>query len=187
MQRSITRIRTSHVGRLPPPKGWEDMPGRLASAEITDPAVIAAQITPAITETVKRQVEVGIDCIGDGEFWTARSLAIIPRTSLALRRARWRWASRPPPGTRPASATNFPISTSTWTMPETLFLVPGEKPMPPVTARVVARSPVKIEGARSHQSPARHLQRRDRALGYRGRGGFRGGARTGLARPFHLQ
>jgi hypothetical protein len=38
MQRSITRIRTSHVGRLPPPKGWEDMPGRLASAEITDPA-----------------------------------------------------------------------------------------------------------------------------------------------------
>jgi len=146
MQRSITRIRTSHVGRLPPPKGWEDMPGRLASAEITDPAVIAAQITPAITETVKRQVEVGIDCIGDGEFWTARSLAIIPRTSLALRRARWRWASRPPPGTRPASATNFPISTSTWTMPETLFLVPGEKPMPPVTVRVVARGPVKSKG-----------------------------------------
>jgi hypothetical protein len=30
MQRSMTRIRTSHVGRLPSPKGWEDMPGRLA-------------------------------------------------------------------------------------------------------------------------------------------------------------
>ena len=44
MQRSMTRIRTSHVGRLPPPKGCEDMPGRLASAEITDPAVIAAQV-----------------------------------------------------------------------------------------------------------------------------------------------
>jgi hypothetical protein len=51
------------------------MPGRLASAEITDPAVIAAQVTPAIAEIVRRQVEVGIDCIGDGEFWTARSLA----------------------------------------------------------------------------------------------------------------
>jgi 5-methyltetrahydropteroyltriglutamate--homocysteine methyltransferase len=75
MQRSTTRIRTSHVGRLPPPKGWEDMPGQLASAEITDPAVIAAQVTPAIAETVRRQVETGIDCIGDGEFWTARSLA----------------------------------------------------------------------------------------------------------------
>ena len=74
MQRSMTRIRTSHVGRLPPSKSWEDMPARLASAEITEPAIIAAQVTPAIAETVRRQVETGIDCIGDGEFWTARSL-----------------------------------------------------------------------------------------------------------------
>ena len=28
MQKSATRIRTSHVGRLPAPKGWEDMPAR---------------------------------------------------------------------------------------------------------------------------------------------------------------
>jgi hypothetical protein len=41
----MTRIRTSHVGRLPPPKGWEEMPARLASAEITGSAVIAAQVT----------------------------------------------------------------------------------------------------------------------------------------------
>src|SRR5262249_22046941 len=59
MRRNTTRIRTSHVGRVPPPKGWEDTPGRLASAEITDPAAIAAQVTPAIAETVKRQVETG--------------------------------------------------------------------------------------------------------------------------------
>jgi hypothetical protein len=61
MQRSMTRIRTSHVGRLLPPKGWEDMPARLANAEVTDPAAIAAQVTPAIAETVRRQVEAGID------------------------------------------------------------------------------------------------------------------------------
>jgi methionine synthase II (cobalamin-independent) len=41
----------------------------------TDPVVIAAKVTPAIAETVKKQVEAGIDCIGDGEFWTARNLA----------------------------------------------------------------------------------------------------------------
>ena len=75
MKKSLTHIRTSHVGRLPPPKGWEDMPARLANAELTDPAAIAAEVTPAIAETVKKQVEAGIDCIGDGEFWTARSLA----------------------------------------------------------------------------------------------------------------
>ena len=75
MRRSLTRIRTSHVGRLPPPKGWADMPARLAGAEITDPVVIAAKVTPAIAETVEKQIEAGIDCIGDGEFWTARNLA----------------------------------------------------------------------------------------------------------------
>ena len=74
MRRSLTRIRTSHVGRLPPPKGWADT-GALAGAEITDPVVIAAKVTPAIAETVKKQIEAGIDCIGDGEFWTARNLA----------------------------------------------------------------------------------------------------------------
>jgi methionine synthase II (cobalamin-independent) len=68
MKKSLTRIRTSHVGRLPPPKGWEDMPARLANAELTDPAAIAAQVTPGIAETVRKQVEAGIDCIGDGEF-----------------------------------------------------------------------------------------------------------------------
>ena len=46
MKKSLTRIRTSHVGRLPPPKGWEDMPARLANAELTDPAAIAAEVTP---------------------------------------------------------------------------------------------------------------------------------------------
>src|SRR5947209_11800527 len=75
MRRSLTRIRTSHIGRLPPPKGWADMPARVAGGEITDPVVIAAKVTPAIAETVKKQIETGIDCIGDGEFWTARNLA----------------------------------------------------------------------------------------------------------------
>ena len=59
MKKSLTRIRTSHVGRLPPPKGWEDMPARLANAEVTDPAAIAAQVTPAIAETVRKQVDAG--------------------------------------------------------------------------------------------------------------------------------
>ena len=47
------------------------MPGRLAAAEITNPAAIAAQVTPAIAEIVRRQAELGIDCIGDGEFWAS--------------------------------------------------------------------------------------------------------------------
>src|SRR5437588_9566231 len=75
MQRNTTRIRTSHVGRLPPPRGFEDMPGRLANAEVVDRDEIAARVVPAIAETVKRQTDIGIDCVNDGEFWTTRSLA----------------------------------------------------------------------------------------------------------------
>src|SRR5215468_4177150 len=116
MQRSTSRIRTSHVGRLPPPKGWEDTPARLAGAEITDPAVIAAQVTPAIAETVKRQVETGIDCIGDGEFWTARSLAHYAAHFTGVEtRPICSGRARRPLGIRPQNATNFPISTLIWT------------------------------------------------------------------------
>jgi hypothetical protein len=51
------------------------MPARLANAEVIDSGEIASHVVPAIAETVKKQVEIGIDCINDGEFWTARSLA----------------------------------------------------------------------------------------------------------------
>jgi len=47
------------------------------------------------------------------------------------------------------NATNFPISMDN---AGTLFLIPGEKPMPPVTLRFVTRGPVKSKRARSHQS-----------------------------------
>jgi len=146
MQRSTSRIRTSHVGRLPPPKGWEDMPARLAGAEITDPAVIAAQVTTAIAETVKKQVDVGIDCIGDGEFWTARSFAHYTAHFSGIE-------ARPvTPGEAPTTRHStrerdeFPDFYADCDMAGTLFLVPGERPMPPVTVRVVARGPIKSKG-----------------------------------------
>jgi 5-methyltetrahydropteroyltriglutamate--homocysteine methyltransferase len=142
----MTRIRTSHVGRLPSPKGWEDMPARLASAEIADPAVVAARVTPAIAEIVRRQVEVGIDCIGDGEFWTARSLARYTAhfTGIKARPV----APGEPPTTRHSTRERdeFPDFYADMDRAGTLFLVPGEKPMPPVTVRVVARGPVKSKG-----------------------------------------
>jgi 5-methyltetrahydropteroyltriglutamate--homocysteine methyltransferase len=153
MKKSLTRIRTSHVGRLPPPKGWEDMPARLADAEITDPAVIAAEVMPAIAETVRRQVEAGIDCIGDGEFWTSRSLAHYTAhfTGVEARPV----APGEPPTTRHSTRERdeFHDFYADCDRAGTLFLVPGERPMPPVTVRVVARAPVRSKGpdAINHQ------------------------------------
>ncbi len=146
MQKSTTRIRTSHVGRLPPPKGWEDMPARLANAEITDAATIAAEVTPAIAETVKKQAEIGIDCVGDGEFWTTRTLAHYAAhfTGLEARPV----APGEPPTTRHSTRERdeFPDFYAACDNAGTLFLVPGEKPAPPITERVVATGPIKSRG-----------------------------------------
>lgn len=146
MQRSTTRIRTSHVGRLPPPKGWEDMPARLANAEVIDSGEIASHMVPAIAETVKKQVEIGIDCINDGEFWTARSLAHYAAHFTGLE-------ARPvkvgePPTTRHSTRERDEFRDFYADMDKlgTLFFVPGEKPMPPMTERVIARGPVKSRG-----------------------------------------
>src|SRR5260370_14469109 len=58
MQRSEAYIRTSHAGRLP----------RLAAAS-DDPAVLTRQVA----EVIRKQIETGIDCVGDGEFWNGRN------------------------------------------------------------------------------------------------------------------
>jgi 5-methyltetrahydropteroyltriglutamate--homocysteine methyltransferase len=146
MQTSATHIRTSHVGRLPPPKGWEDMPARLANAEVTDRGEITSQVVPAIAETVRKQVEIGIDCINDGEFWTARSLAHYAAhfTGLEVRSVQ----PGEPPTTRHSTRERDEFRDFYADMDRlgTLFFVPGEKPMPPMTERVVARGPVKSKG-----------------------------------------
>ena len=70
MKNSAQRIRTSHVGRLPVPSGFEETALRLASGTVGDEQV-AAQVVPVVADVVKRQVEIGLDCIGDGEYWSA--------------------------------------------------------------------------------------------------------------------
>src|SRR5262245_37389059 len=125
MQKSATRIRTSHVGRLPPPKGWVDMPARLANAEVTDSDEIASHVVPAIAETVKKQVEIGIDCINDGEFWTARSLAHYAAHFPGLEARPVKLGEPPTTRHQRASATNFANSMPIWTSLGHCFLCPA--------------------------------------------------------------
>jgi hypothetical protein len=145
------------------------MPGRLASAEITDPAVIAAEVTPAIAETVKRQVEAGIDCIRDGEFWTARSLAHYTTHFTGIEALPI--APSEPPTTRHSTRERdeFPDFYADMDSAGTLFLVPGEKPMPPVAVRVVARGPVPC-GNHSGSAFNASSRCRARSVGQVGRG-----------------
>src|SRR5262245_7542253 len=75
MKRSTDRIRTTHAGRLPVAPGCEALPSRLFAGETPDPAVIES----GIAHVVQRQLDIGVDCIGDGEFWKARNFAYYSR------------------------------------------------------------------------------------------------------------
>ena len=147
MQKSADRIRTSHVGRLPPPRGWEDVPARLANDEITSPAEIADRIVPAIAEVVATQARVGIDCVGDGEFWSSRSSFAhyaAHFTGLEMR------ALKPgeSPTTRHSTRERDEFQGFYGDMDKvgTLFFVPGEKPLPAMTRRIVVSGPLTWRG-----------------------------------------
>ena len=142
MKRSSDRIRTTHAGRLPVPAGCESLPMRLFRGERIEPAVIDA----GIDQVVGKQLELGIDCIGDGEFWKARSIAYYSRHLTGLE-------TRPlKPGETGSTRTftrerdEFAEFYKDLDGTGTIFHVPGEKPMPPERERMIATGPVKSKG-----------------------------------------
>src|SRR6516165_3274752 len=88
MKNSAQRIRTSHVGRLPVPSGFEKTALRLARGEVGGEEV-AAQVMPAVADVVKRQVEIGLDCIGDGEYWSAPDIRWFDQQMTGQRLDHW--------------------------------------------------------------------------------------------------
>ncbi|PWJ20861.1 cobalamin-independent methionine synthase II family protein [Jannaschia seohaensis] len=60
-------IRTTHVGSLPRTQETVDMIFARERGEAYDQAAFDAQMTAASSETVRRQVEAGIDIVSDGE------------------------------------------------------------------------------------------------------------------------
>ena len=67
MKRSTDRILTTHTGSLPRPG---DLVAMLNAKELDEPydkAAFAARVKRAIDEVVQKQVDTGIDVVGDGE------------------------------------------------------------------------------------------------------------------------
>ena len=142
MKRSSDRIRTTHAGRLPVPAGCEGLPGRLHRGEAVDPAVVEG----GVADVVARQLDIGIDCIGDGEFWKARNFAYYSRHLTGL-------ATRPLKPGEPGSTRTFTRERDEFAQfykdldaTGTIFHVPGEKLMPPERERMIATGPVKSKG-----------------------------------------
>jgi 5-methyltetrahydropteroyltriglutamate--homocysteine methyltransferase len=69
MQRSTERILTTHPGRLPNPDNQAEVLG--AQAKGAQPA-FEAEVRAGVAQMVRRQQEIGIDLVSDGEFWKVR-------------------------------------------------------------------------------------------------------------------
>src|SRR5438874_6704527 len=67
MQRSDTRVLTTHAGSLPRPPGLVDMYVRLSRREPVDAAALAAAVDESTQQVVRKQLEAGIDVGNDGE------------------------------------------------------------------------------------------------------------------------
>jgi 5-methyltetrahydropteroyltriglutamate--homocysteine methyltransferase len=68
MQRSTERILTTHVGSLPRPSDLLDVVEAMQQGKPVDQKAHAVRLSAAVGEIVRKQVELGIDVIDDGEF-----------------------------------------------------------------------------------------------------------------------
>ena len=71
MKRSESRTLTTHVGSLPRPRELLQPLHAKDSGETYDKSALEAQIAKAIRDVVRRQVELGLDVVNDGEHGRA--------------------------------------------------------------------------------------------------------------------
>src|SRR6516164_4344148 len=68
MKRSDRRILTSHVGSLPRPDSLIEINRAKFAGEAYDASTFAARLSAAVEEVCRKQAEIGIDVINDGEY-----------------------------------------------------------------------------------------------------------------------
>jgi 5-methyltetrahydropteroyltriglutamate--homocysteine methyltransferase len=98
MKRSVSRILTTHTGSLPRPADLVAMLNAKELGEPYDKAAFAARVKRAVADVVGRQVDTGIDVIGDGEHgkfnWMAYARARLDGLSEIDSPVRFRTATR---------------------------------------------------------------------------------------------
>src|SRR5215471_8303429 len=68
MQRSTQRILTTHVGSLVKPDDLQDMIVARETGQPHDSAALATRVRTAVGDVVRKQAEVGLDVVNDGEL-----------------------------------------------------------------------------------------------------------------------
>ena len=75
MKTSTDRILTTHVGSIPRPENVRALLRARLGGQAIDEAELAASAAEAVTEVVRRQAEVGLDIVSDGEISKTSFLA----------------------------------------------------------------------------------------------------------------
>jgi 5-methyltetrahydropteroyltriglutamate--homocysteine methyltransferase len=75
MKTSTRRILTTHVGSIPRPESIRALLRARLQGGTIDERELAARVAEAVTETVRRQAETGIDVVSDGEMSKTSFLA----------------------------------------------------------------------------------------------------------------
>src|SRR2546422_3658101 len=75
MKTSTNRILTTHVGSIPRPESITTLLRARVSGQTIDEAQLAARVAEAVDEVVRRQADVGLDVISDGEMGKTSFLA----------------------------------------------------------------------------------------------------------------
>src|SRR5262249_49026445 len=77
MQRSTERILTTHVGSLPRPPDLLDEVMARTQGKPAEATGYAVRLCAAVKEVVRKQIELGIDVIDDGEFGKSSFVAYV--------------------------------------------------------------------------------------------------------------
>ena len=85
MKRSDRRILTSHVGSLPRPDALIEINRAKFASEAYDTSVFATRLAAAVEDVCRKQAEIGIDVINDGEFGRRHRVRSITVPGRAMR------------------------------------------------------------------------------------------------------
>jgi 5-methyltetrahydropteroyltriglutamate--homocysteine methyltransferase len=130
MQRSEKSIRTSHAGKLP----------AIGEAGVGNDA---AAVTRQVAEVVKKQVQIGISCVGDGEFWNGRNFFYYAQQLDGVTDRALRPGEKGSGREQTRERDTFPTLYADMDRVGTMFCVPGEKPRFSPPTKAVVTGPIK--------------------------------------------
>src|SRR3984957_10738355 len=133
MLRSESSIRTSHCGR------WPAVGGATTAAKGAGFDSGSAQVV----EVIKKQVQIGIDCVGDGELWNGRNFLYYGQQLSGVTARELRPGERGSGREDTRERDTFPKLYEDMDRVGTAFCVPGEEPRFSPSTKMVVTGPIK--------------------------------------------